>query len=345
MKIKYAVLVSSLLLTLILNAKVDFIRNIGVEYFYKNNVLSLSDEAIKEFESGTSVDKFKIKSSDDLVLSGNVLLGIKYNFIKHTQIIKASFKIDDHQNNNVLDKYSLGVELKQYFNRYLNLTIGYNYHPEIYVNRYLSVTDRDPVYRDFTYGKNSIDLTLFWQPLRYLSGEYSMNYSQLYYNKYFTEYDADNLKNELGFTLKPFSDIRLKLGYAYLISSADGKEAYGDVLLLPYYKDASYQADRFSTSISLPAPVAPRNLIRLYLSFATEKRYFHSEERLDEYHWLRVDSRNSFSTYLIVNPVKYLTIKLFYSQDNRDADSPFSVVRKDKSNKEFQSGMSMAIDF
>ena len=199
MKKCFTVLFIVLGYVLLMAKPLDMFVDFNIKSTYNSNVLKLSDADISRFKNENDTEKFKINTVDDLIVSTKAVIGIKHTeFIGHTQIAKITLKYDKYISNEMKDEGAIGIDTRRFFSRKVNLYLGYFYYPQIYINRYRSVLD--DAYHDFTYAKNVYTGKLSWKIHSKLNLNYKCEFSQVYYDEYFTEYDSDNLENTFGLT-------------------------------------------------------------------------------------------------------------------------------------------------
>lgn len=328
-------------------AAIDIYVDTDLETTYTNNVLKLSDHDLNRFESGEELDKFELETTDDLIFSALIKVGFKNYFIDgHTQRNELYFKYNSHLKNSFLDDGYLGYKFTQYLNRKINFELSYFYYPEIYVNRYSSELDNLNIYRDFTYSKNDYNAEVNWKAHSLLELTYRFGFSQLFYNKYFTEYDAVNFENRLTAELFPKAKIRTKISYRYKASDADGKAAFADPDAIDVIKNASYEANTYSVSCSVPRlfSIGKR---RFYFTAGIdyEQRYFTNDDEDDEYHFARDDYTFSADASLSFKLINKINLKLSGKFQQRNTDSPFSAVERDKNYDLYEVGLRLGRDF
>ncbi|MEA2095094.1 MAG: hypothetical protein U9P73_00175 [Candidatus Cloacimonadota bacterium] len=323
----------------------NFYSNITLETKYKSNILSLSQSDLNRFESGNEPDKFSLETSDDLITSAKVELNLKHRLMAgHTQINKVAIKYNKFLNNSFEDDLYIEFALKQYLSKKINFGIYYYYHPQIYVNRYDSVLDNENIFRDFTYSKNN-----YIGKINYtLNSKYQFNYkfsfSQLFYNEYFTEYDAENFENGIGIRITPASWIRIGSGYAFKISYAKAEDAFISSQQVTIIKDASYQADIFDLSFYFPAVITVFDKpVNFNLSAKYEHTYFQAVNQLDEYHYGREDKIVAFNSDAKYKITDNISLKYFYKYKFRDTGSPYTNVETDKEYNLYETGISIRL--
>ena len=322
---------------LIINS--DFI----LETKYNSNILNLSQNDLDRFDSGNEPTKFSIKTSDDLITSVKVGFSLKHRLLAgHTQINKIVINFNKYLQYSLKENNYLEFSLKQFLSKKLNFGIYYYYYPEIYVNRYDSVLDPENIFRDFTYNKIVYIGKVNYKLNSKFQFSYKFGFSQLFYNKYFTEYDANNFENKIGIKIIPVSWISINSYYTYKISDAKAGDTFSDPQQVTIIKDASYKADLFELSINFPRVISLFSKpVNFGLDAKYEHYYFQAENELDEYHYGREDKTvvlNSNAKYKIS---KEISLKYFYNLKIRKTNSPYTTVEVDKEYKTFETGISI----
>ncbi|MCK5050700.1 MAG: hypothetical protein KAS53_03090 [Candidatus Cloacimonetes bacterium] len=342
---KYLIILIIVLTSSLAAQNFTFYSNITLETKYSSNILNLSQSDLDRFESGNEPNKFSLETSDDLITSAKVELNLKHRLIAgHTQINRIAVKYNKFLKNDFEDNYYVEYALKQYLSKKLNFGMYYYYHPEIYVNRYDSVLDNENVFRDFTYSKNN-----YIGKVNYtLNPKYQFNYkfafSQLFYNEYFTEYDAENIENGLGIRITPASWIRINTSYAYKYSNAKAEDAFINPQLVAIIKDASYQADIFDLSLYFPAVISLYSKpVNFNLGAKYEHLYFQAENQLDEYHYGRDDKIVTFDTDAKYKINDNISLEYYYKYKFRNTGSPYTNVVTDKEYNLYETGISISL--
>ena len=342
---KYFILIITIAAGSLAAQNFNFYSYITLETKYKSNILSLSQSDLNRFESGNEPDKFSLETSDDLITSAKVELNLKHQLMAgHTQINKVAIKYNKFLNNSFKDDLYIEFALKQYLSKKLNFGIYYYYHPEIYVNRYDSVLDNENIFRDFTYSKNN-----YIGKINYtLNSKYKFNYkfgfSQLFYNEYFTEYDADNIESEIGVIISPVDWIRINTGYTFIISNAKAGEAFSDPQQVTIIKDGSYQTDIFDLSFYFPAIITVFDKpVNFNLGAKYEHTYFQAVNQLDKYHYGREDKIVTFNSDAKYKITDNISLKHFYKYKFRDTGSPYTNVETDKEYNLYETGISIRL--
>ena len=324
---------------ILFSANADFIKNLKLTSIYNSNILKYSEDDLEDFKNFGKNDKFEIETSDDLIISPELNLGIKHRlFAGHTQVIKANFKYNKFLKNNIKDEMIIGFDLKQYLSKKMNFSLGYSYYPEIYVRNYKSVLD--DVYHEFSYAKNVYDGKLNFQFLPLVRLGYGFEFSQLYYNKYFTEYDASNIKNTAELNLKTPGNVSTTFGYSYKVSDADAEDAFENLDEISVIKDSGYESNMYTFSV-LMSDFEIGIPIDIYGNFKFEERFFQSDFEDDKYHFGREDRIFTISSFLRYDITKHLQIKLIGKYELRDTKSNFSSVENAKEYNFSETGLNL----
>lgn len=339
-----SLIVIFILIVISLQAKsFNFYPGISLESGYNSNILSLSENDLQRFESGEEPDKFKIETSDDMVVAAKLNLNFKhYLMAGHTQINTIGIKYNKYYSNDIKDNFYLKISLKQFLSRKLNFGFYYYFYPEIYVNRYDSVTEDENIFRDFTYSKNNFIGKINYKFNNKYRFNYRFSFSQLCYNKYFTEYDALNFENGFGISIRPNNWLKIITGYNFTISNAAAGDAYKyqEVSII---KDGSYQEDTFDLSLNFPSIISVfSKTVDLGLGGKYEIKYYQAEDELDEYHYGRKDNTISLDAELQSKLSKSFSFKCYSSLKFRSTVSPYTHVVRDKEFEQFESGITLS---
>jgi hypothetical protein len=322
---------------------VDLFVDLTIESTFNSNILKLSATDISRFKNENDTEKFKIDTVDDLIVTAKAMTSIKHTeFFGHTQIAKITLKYDKYISNEMKDEITIGFGLKQFFSRKVNVYLGYFYYPHIYVNRYRSVLD--DAYYDFTYTKNVYTGKLALKVHTKINMNYKFEFSQVYYDEYFTEYDANNLEHALGLTYLASQKVRIGARYSYKISTADGEDAFENPTEIDIIKDASYEANIYHLSFTFP-DVFFMNELPVDFSASTrfEQRYFQSENAGDEYHLDRNDDIWQVKGYLEYSLSDKWKLCGSTRFEKRITDSPYSDVETEKEYDLYEMGLSIII--
>lgn len=319
----------------------DITTNISLEGFYSSNILSLSDRDYQRYLDGEIGSHYDIESADDFVTNLSMDLRTKHKLLGHTNIFNLKFDYDLYSLNKVFDNFDFTMDTKYYFNRYFDVTLGYSWSPEIYVNNYTSVWDNER--HQYTYSKNDYFTTINWDLNNKLSIRYNAKYSQQFYNEYFTEYDSDVIENGISL-LGRFEKFNITLGYAYKLSEASAEDAFDGFDFSGVIKDGSYDSNKYKFALTFPSffQIAGKD-VKLHTSVLWEERFFSSDFVDDIYHYGREAERLSAKAYLKYGLTNSTGLKVFGKFQNRNTDSVYSNVADEKTYDAYQVGLSLDI--
>ena len=306
-----------------------------INNYYDSNVVRLSDKLLDDFALGDYGDKFKIKTSDDMVTSIALAIGLKNRFPKkHTQIFKLKFLYNNYYSNTIKNNFKVSAYYKQFLSKKFTYAIEYSYFPYLYLRQYKSEFDAGVTYHDFTYSKNSYLFNFGYNFLPEFRLKGVFTYAQLYFNEYFTEYDSNDLGYKAVVRIEPIKSINVSLFYAYKKSSQINK---GDATIV---KDPSYESNRGGLNLSFPIIKKLSNATNI----TYEGRFFRSNATADIYHIGRNDYKFSLKNVFDYSLSKKINIALSYLFEKRNAKSPYNTVEDEKSYKFYQLGAGITIN-
>ena len=331
------------------NSKYSFVNKFTVKSFYNDNIYKLSENDLNSFTDNTNLDRFdgNIESSDDLITSINGTVGIKHKYLfNHTQIVKGFFNYDYFLNNNgKKSNFNVGLSVKQYINKQNDLFISYTFHPNILTNFFKSVYEDNGIYRDYDYSKNNYFLKYNLKDMfnTGISFFYKLDYSQLYFNEFFTEYDAENLENTIGMKYSFLKNlVVVSLDYGYKISTADGiDEELANTLPGDNFgitKNLSYRSNKYGLYGNIKIPISvlfnfkSRKNLKYRIAIKYEQRYFDSDIIEDVYHVNREDFVLTINNRISYDLTKRIDLSVFHRFEKRDTKSElYSSIEDSKS--------------
>ncbi len=306
----------------------------NIKSYYDSNIINLSDDSRDNFIDSYNSEKYRIGSLDDWITSFNVGLAFKHRyFFNHTQKIKLRFTSDNYYYNSVKSNVKMAFSIKQYLSKRVNFGMAYSYYPKIYLRRYKSEFDTSNEYHDFTYAKNIYSIFSNVLPIKYLEFKFGINYSQLYYNEYFTEYDTNDTEffGLLKTHCKDF--ITLQLSYGYKTSrqiNSDNDDAIKD-------PSADYNIYRVMLIIGVT------DKLKDEFSVKYEEKYFNTKNPDDLYHCNRKDYKTIIKNSLTYKLSDKYLLKLFGEYERRNTISNVQTVVDDKSYHTFKMGLNIGI--
>jgi len=324
---KSYILIMIFLSSLLWATGLNFSHRVFLDTYYTDNVLNLSESSLDEFDGGTHPEKYDLETSDDLVTSVRLWLDVKHRYVLgHTSIQRLVLKFEKHWSNDLLDGGYIQLKHRQYLSKSVRVMADYFYYPEIYVNQYIPALKDVADYKEYSYAENAWRCTVEWDVTPALELAYRAEFTQKYYNKYFTEYDASGLKHRLAASYRVSDKLRISGFAAYESDDADGEDAYPDVSAITQIKDASYQENQ--TGISLDFAVTPSWKITADAQY--QMRFYQSDVAGDTYHLGRDDYRTDLRLEVETSQWKNLRIQPWWHLEKREVSSPFAEVKSAK---------------
>jgi hypothetical protein len=309
----------------------------SAEIFYDSNILNLSEDSLDEFKNNVNNEKYDIETSDDLITAFRLHVEKQNYLTGHTQNHRVLMKYNKYWQNPLKNNYYLGYEIQQFFSKKVNLKVAYYHFADIYLNNYTSNTENSDAYHHFTYDKNVWQAELFYKFAQHFSAEYKFQYSQLFHNKYFTDYDAEVWENGAEVRYYLPQKLRLRLAYNYKISEQEQlKLDYEDKV------DPSYEADVYFLGIRIPLHYRDAYF---YNRTTYEARFYSSKLEEDQYHIGRQDKKWKHESVVSFDLNKTIRAKFFYEVTRRYTDSYFDFVENDKQYESYEIGLSLTTTF
>ncbi|MCF7919526.1 MAG: hypothetical protein K9N06_06410 [Candidatus Cloacimonetes bacterium] len=329
-----------LLFALLTQAKgISWESEFDIDLTYNSNILNYSENDRDAFENNINPEKFLIESLDDMIMGFKYNLKSRYySFDGHTQIINLGINYKKYLNNEIKDDINVQAGIKQYFSPKLITSLSYSFYPEIYLRQYKSVIDNE--YHNYEYAKNGYSAELEWKALKNLDLRLNADYSQLYFNEWFTEYDADVITANCYLIWKLNPRLTTEFRYAFRIATADAEEAYQPASV-SVIKDGSFDGNIIGVKLKFRRFLADYTL---NLGYRLEDKFYSSGFEGDDYHIERDDYIHTGSMSIYVPLAKNLNMVLHAEYEERETRSPFTNVIRDKEYNTWNSGISFAYD-
>jgi hypothetical protein len=310
------------------------LERISLNNYYESNILSLSEYLKDEFSDNQNPAKYEINSIDDWITSASFSLQYRHFIRKHTQIIRFNGTYNKFWNNSIKDNGYMGISVRQFFNKQFNIAVFYYYYPELYVAHYRSVLDQSQ-YRSFTYARNNFFTIWSLKLSKRFELRYRFDFDQLFYNKYFTEYDAENVTNKLDGRWQISSAIRFNAAYSYRISHAKAENAYQNSSITDY-KDPSYNLNSYEIGLLFPKLLID---IDLQIGFWYDEKFYKSLFSDNTYHYSRDEFSKKFQLSLTKEITKHWQLQPSFDYLIRTVRSPYQVVVRDKEFTNYKIGL------
>ncbi len=309
------------------------VLNFNISSYYDSNVIKLSEAGKDNFLNNYNSEKYNIQTLDDWVTKFTVGIGLKNKFPKkHIQIIKLNFVSANYYKNSVKSNVNFNINFKQFLSKRVNFSFAYQYFPKIYLRKYISEFDNSETYHNFSYAKNRYSLVLSLKPIKIVNIKSGINFDQLYYNSFFTEYDADNTEKFIKITINSKKTVNIFVRYGYKISKQINNQENGAI------KDPSYRSNIFNFGFGLKVQKFDYSTL-----FKYEEVFFSSENSQDNYHFKRNDYKSLLQERIGYKFNDKYKLSIWGEYEKRLTNSPFETVETDKSYKIYRTGIKFGI--
>lgn len=302
---------------------------------YSDNVFQLSEYDLDRFDQQHPNLEY-VHTSDDLSL--NTRVDLKYGFRHKWYRIEPSVSATFTQNVSNTDKWRRDLIARLAVIRYYwDFRVMYGHYPNIYVRDYVD-TDGTGDLEHYGYERNLYRADLNVKPFEKTTLRANFRYEELFYNRFFTEFDGDAKTGGLGIR-QNFPIFVLEAGYQYRVF--DNWENG------PLQDDSSYESNIYSATLRLkdmPLDDSKKHSPRWHpsLSLSFEERFF---QGLDSWYGGRVDKIYTTAAGLNFRLDKKWNISLDYSHLLRNVDSPNASVRRLKPYSENRLGAEVKYSF
>lgn len=301
---------------------------------YDGNILRYSERDINRFVESDEYHPSRLSTYDDWTnefrlkayFRGPKIFGkrlrISY-FAKLSSFYRNPF--NNYNNHTLLVSQEIGERLRFHFK--------YFYMPEYYLREY---RDRDlNRYESCSFEDHQVRPGMTFEIIRNTNLTFQVEYEQIYYNKYFTEYDCESWLYEWEISRSFGRNLTINLRYGFRVSDNVGYRAAVIAGSNPLqeedteYGDSSYEADIFQVGASY-------RLRRLWgrdtdfsLQYKLRKRYYTTCNPVenDPFHSGRADSRQRIIASAARGILPAVEAAISYTYEWRRTDSPVSLVR------------------
>ncbi|RJP76916.1 MAG: hypothetical protein C4524_09200 [Candidatus Zixiibacteriota bacterium] len=307
--------------------QIPFTLKVGYTSSYDDNILKYSARDLGRFETNTEPAPSEVNTTDDWINTFSVRLYQDFSLSRQFKFRPYySGRISVFAINSIKNTTSHYVSARLSWRYRLYLTAKYFYLPSYYLRLY---RDRDLG----TYQGAEFDLTRPAASLRFrlppyeVEAEYGREF--VYYNNYFTEYDAEADFYGVTVAYTGFPRLDASLEYNFKVSDNIGFRQSSTVYLSAAgedseYGDGSYEEDRYALNLQYRLPLDSEWDWSVVLGLQRSLRYYQSEQSLveDPFHAGRRDRRDILETAVILSPYYELEFEARFIYDLRRTDSP-----------------------
>ncbi len=254
---------------------------------YDSNILELSDDDIDRFENNELPGSTSPSTYDDLVQNFGAKFKIyspKYLDFRRTRLF-YTFGYQSFAGNKYNDRVSHSLFLMQDITRKVDLVASYFWIPQRYLRDYYD-RDMGHIYPcEFTYHLYSAGLRFQVTKQIRLDGRYE-GY-QVYYNRYFTEYDSESNGFRVGLQVKVLPKLVFDGDVRYRWADNVGFDqneivANNASLLDAEYGDGSYGEEWFEYGLSWETPELLNRTWDVQVTHRLRHRYYTSDMSLED---------------------------------------------------------------
>jgi len=337
-KLLFTILLFSLIAGNVLSKTKDksfILSSLHFEYTssYDDNILRYSDRDIGRFENSTEVYPSRLSTYDDwkndfrlkFYLNGpnilNNVMKIRY-FAKFSGYYRNPF--NNYSNHTLL--------IYQDITESLQVDFKYFYMPKYYLREY---RDRDlNEYHSCDFENHQIKGGVSYKVRKRTEVNFGIEFEQYYFNKYFTEYDSENINYEIGVRQDLGRDTDFifdytfcksdNIGYVPLNNQQSGAFAEEDA----EYGDSSYDADIFTFEFRHRFRKLAGHDTDLSIQYKLRNRYYTTDNsiEIDPFHAGRADKRHRIILSLDREIFSKLDANISYTYEWRDVESDVSYV-------------------
>jgi hypothetical protein len=303
---------------------------------YTDNVFQLSSYDLQRFEAGNPELAF-VEASDDVIL--NARLNGAYEMQYRWWRIEPSLTINSayYFLNSEKQKSDITAGLKL-SRRLGELNLAYGYYPSVYLRDYID-TGGTGLLEEFEYAKNQYKADLKVKPFSKSVASLEYKREELFYNKFFTEFDGNIDTWSLGWQ-QSLPTFYLDAAYSFKAYDTTSNK------VLTTSEDASYESNIYDFGIlmkKMPLDSKyPTVFWRPGLKLGYEQRYF---QGTDSWHAGRTDILNNTDATLQFYFGSNWNINLDYSHVFRNVDAINKSVSRYKEYSENRYGISARYQF
>lgn len=334
-------------------ARFTWRNSFDFDVIYDSNFLSSSDDDLDEWRAqgerhngshderynDIHLDKFRMKTSDDMVLAPNLRLEIRRKFFDFGQTrLRGKFSHWQYVNNPIKNNHQFDFYLRQYLAPGRSIELSYFYAPEQYIRELKDLEPFEPqedptVYKGFRFTKNVLGVTFRQKLSKRFSGKLLYERNLRYYNQAFIENDINAWEIRGTLYVKLHKRWNLSVDYSYEDAQARGIDEIDEIIVSGDNSDGSYLRDLFRLGITWKPtflrPVVDQidlsGLLMLYYYTATKQPFD------DRFHVGRKDNVYKLTLALKRKLNKTITADLGARFTERTLNSPWpDVVAIDK---------------
>lgn len=314
---KRMITLSCILLSLIISLNAESRIDLGMGLGYTNNLYELSDSDMDNFENSSGFDY--VETSDDFIQK--LSLGYFYTYrskdfrFSPSAKINSSFCLNNPDKNNVF--------LAGGFNsRYEKIQVDarYTFYPKNYVRMYKD-SDGTGDLEKYTYEKNMYKISGEYIINKKISPGLYLKYENYYFNKYFTESDANAVTFGFGNTWNnAWGDLKTYYYFRHYINESDNEMMQE---IIENDKNSSYDSNIFEVKFTAKKRYSTWFDYKPFICFTYRTDYYQTDLDVstDPVHSGRIDHKYTINPGIEIFLLKNLNFRLDLVQDIRRVKS------------------------
>jgi len=320
--------------------------NVGVGTSYDDNLLKYSEKYLERFMNNKDEGRFDITTYDDLILKTKLQASYSTKLFKKRKTkLSTTLQYNKYLVNNIKSWSYFGIGLQQYFLKKASFKVSYSYIPEFYVRNFrdddlISIYGYESnTFTPYAFAKDNYN---FWVQNTFFKKtklKLSAGYAKYYHNKYYTEYDCDNLVLGIKVQQQLSKKANVSLAYQNTVSKAKGFDEAGESLDFSDEPDASYNENKMELRLFSKLPKLKKKKNDLELKVGYSNRGFSSKHTYleDPLHRGRVDNNYTLVFNYNIRLAKKTKLTLSYNRYQRISENNGSL--------QYQEGLSDEKDY
>ncbi|MBI4563291.1 MAG: hypothetical protein HY716_01185 [Planctomycetes bacterium] len=283
-----------------------------LELRYDSNILRLDDQDIRQLETDSRPDKFRIDSPDDLIVSPGLEPSLSFPLFQYTALSAIRARAHRYLTNSIVDHedYRLRLEVGV-------LEVAYTLTPRVYRREYREVvTNR---FESAFYREDEVELAARWRPFKAFTLRPEAVLRVRDYEEPFDFRDAARVSTGAAAVLEPVRKVEVVLRYALLRNESEA----GD-----FERDTSYVEHRVTPGLVL------KSIEDVELGFSYRigfRRYTtNNSPAVDPGHRDRTDDRHELTFTGEARLTRPLSLDVLVRYGSVDSDLPFDSTATDE---------------
>jgi len=314
--------------------------SVGIDFMYDDNITTVSDEDLIEFELGHDEDgelvdpnKFRIKTYDDFIVSPGFDIEARRKFFSFGNTrFRFKFKRFMYTTNHIKTNTDFHYYIRQDLGKGRSLEAYYGWAPEQYIRQLGSEYPYIPdTYerREFRFTRNVATLTYRHKLHKKLSAKILGEFNGRYYNRIFVENDIEAWEVRGNLSWKALKRLTLNFDYSYEDGQARARNTIEETRENSDESDPSYLRDLYRVGVTWKPKFMKKIVSRLDFS-ALYMDYYYPTGKWLNFNQGRRDEIYKFTFSVGRKLTKKVNMTAAIRYTERLVDSPSQSVTTDK---------------